>query len=88
MPREQEQFLEVVDRDTAERRWLAAIRADVPLPGENVPLADLLGRVLAEDVRAGGRFFSSASRADGFVVIPADLEGYPIGADVTVWLYD
>ena len=31
---------------------------------------------------------SSTTRADGFVVVPADLEGYPIGAKVTVWFYD
>ncbi len=31
---------------------------------------------------------SSTSRADGFVVIPADSEGYPAGAVVSVYLYD
>ena len=62
MPREQEQFLEVVDRDTAEGRWLAAIPADVPLPRENVPLAELLARVLTEDVRAGVDVSSPARR--------------------------
>ena len=51
MAREQDQFLEVVDRDTAETRWWAAIRPEV-LAGERVELAGLLGRVLAEDVHA------------------------------------
>ncbi len=73
MPREQEQFLEVVDRDTAERRWWAAIRPDV-LTSEVVPLASLLGRVLAEDVKAG-------------VDVPAfdrsNVDGYAIRAEET-----
>ena len=49
MAREQDQFLDVVDRDTAERRWLEAIRPRV-LEAERVALATSLGRVLAGDV--------------------------------------
>jgi len=37
---------------------------------------------------SGASMLSSTVRADGFVVVPADLEGYPEGATVTVWLYD
>ena len=37
---------------------------------------------------SGASILSSTTRADGFVVVPADLEGYPVGATVTVWLYD
>ncbi len=37
---------------------------------------------------SGASILSSTTRADGFVVIPADLEGYAPGASVTVWLYD
>ena len=37
---------------------------------------------------SGASILSSTTRADGFVVVPADLEGHPIGANVTVWLYD
>jgi molybdopterin molybdotransferase len=37
---------------------------------------------------SGASILSSTTRADGFVVIPADLEGYPSGENVTVWLYD
>ncbi len=37
---------------------------------------------------AGASILSSTTRADGFVLVPADLEGYPSGAIVTVWLYD
>ena len=35
---------------------------------------------------SGASILSSTTRADGFVVVPADLEGYPAGANVTVWL--
>ena len=31
---------------------------------------------------------SSTTRADGFVIVPADSEGFPSGADVHVWLYE
>ena len=36
----------------------------------------------------GASLLSSTSRADGFVVIPPDSEGYPPGAEVDVYLYD
>jgi molybdopterin molybdotransferase len=36
----------------------------------------------------GASILSSVSRADGFVVIPAELEGYPAAALVDVWCYD
>jgi putative molybdopterin biosynthesis protein len=47
----QTQFLEVLERDEAERRWRGAIDVS-PLSAETVPLARALGRVLAENVRA------------------------------------
>jgi molybdopterin molybdotransferase len=37
---------------------------------------------------SGASALSSTTRADGFVVIPADSEGYPAGASIQVWLYD
>jgi molybdopterin molybdotransferase len=37
---------------------------------------------------SGASILSSTTRADGFVVVPADLEGYAAGTLVTVWLYD
>jgi molybdopterin molybdotransferase len=37
---------------------------------------------------AGASRLSSTTRADGFIVIPDDSEGFASGADVTVWLYD
>jgi molybdopterin biosynthesis enzyme len=30
---------------------------------------------------------SSTTRADGFVIVPADSEGFASGAGVKVWLY-
>jgi molybdopterin molybdotransferase len=37
---------------------------------------------------SGASILSSTTRADGFVIVPPDLEGYAAGASVTVWLYD
>jgi molybdopterin molybdotransferase len=37
---------------------------------------------------SGASILSSTTRADGFVVVPAELEGYPPGANVTMYLYD
>lgn len=37
---------------------------------------------------SGASILSSVSRADGFVVIPVDREGYPAGARIDVWCYD
>jgi putative molybdopterin biosynthesis protein len=73
MPREQEQFLDVVDRDTAERRWWGVVQP-ATLGGELVPLAEALGRVLADDVVAG-------------VDVPAfdrsNVDGYALRAEET-----
>jgi molybdopterin molybdotransferase len=62
-------------------------------------LASELGRVDYARVRvgpegveplaiSGASILTSTTRADGFVVVPADREGYPAGAVVRVWLYD
>ncbi|HEV3122843.1 MAG TPA: gephyrin-like molybdotransferase Glp [Isosphaeraceae bacterium] len=62
-------------------------------------LSSALGRVdytrvkIVQDVveplaTSGASILSSTTRADGFVVVPANLEGYAAGAQVTVWLYD
>ena len=37
---------------------------------------------------SGASILSSTTRADGFVLVPADLEGYPDRAEVSVYLYD
>jgi molybdopterin molybdotransferase len=36
---------------------------------------------------SGASILSSTTRADGFVIVPADSEGYPAGAEVEVFLY-
>ena len=75
MAREQDQFLDVVDRDTAESRWWAAIRPRA-LPSERVELADLLGRVLAEDVLADVDVPAfDRSNVDGYAVKAGETYG-------------
>ena len=71
----QTQFLTALDRDEAERRWRAAIET-APLSAEPVPLADALGRVLAEDVEAGPDVPGfDRSNMDGFAVRAEDTFG-------------
>lgn len=75
MPREQDQFLDVVDRDTAERRWWDAVRPR-PLGSEVVPLGQALGRVLAADVLATVDVPGfDRSNLDGFAVQASDTFG-------------
>jgi len=71
----QRQFLEVLERDEAERRWRAAIDV-APLAPERVPLASALGRVLAQDVLAEVDVPGfDRSNLDGFAVRAADTFG-------------
>jgi putative molybdopterin biosynthesis protein len=66
---EQEQFLYVLDRDEAERRFRAAIDA-TPRGVERVPLDAALGRVLAADVVSPVDVPSfDRSNVDGFAVV-------------------
>jgi putative molybdopterin biosynthesis protein len=75
MAREQEQFLDVVDRDTAERRWWSALRPEV-LAAEVIPLGSALGRVLAGDVIASIDVPPfDRSNVDGFAVQAQDTFG-------------
>jgi putative molybdopterin biosynthesis protein len=71
----QEQFLDVVDRDEAEARFRSRLRLE-PLGAEEVPLAAVLGRILAQDVTAASDVpgFDRAS-VDGFAVRAADTAG-------------
>jgi putative molybdopterin biosynthesis protein len=71
----QEQFLTVIDRDEAERRFRAVLDLR-PLEAETVPLAVALGRVLAADVVAPLDVpgFDRAN-VDGFAVQAADTFG-------------
>ena len=71
----QQQFLEVLDRDEAERRWREVI-GDRPLANETVPLEAALGRVLAEDVRAEVDVPGfDRSNMDGFAIRASDSFG-------------
>lgn len=37
---------------------------------------------------SGASILSSTTRADGFTIVPAEWEGYPPGAEITVFLYE
>jgi len=72
---EQQQFLNVIDRDEAEKRFRAALDLS-PLDSEQVSLAEAVGRVLAEDAVAliDVPGFDRAN-VDGFAVRAADTFG-------------
>src|SRR5262249_36189112 len=73
--REQEQFLHVVDRDEAERRFQAALDL-TPRGVETVAIDAALGRVLAADVLSPVDVPSfDRSNVDGFAVVAADTFG-------------
>ncbi|MGB0619108.1 MAG: molybdopterin biosynthesis protein [Myxococcota bacterium] len=75
MSRPQQQFLEVLDRDEAEARWREVV-GGAALGSETVGLADALGRVLAEDVRASVDVPGfDRSNMDGFAVRASDTFG-------------
>ncbi|MEX0937101.1 MAG: gephyrin-like molybdotransferase Glp [Pirellulales bacterium] len=84
-------------------RLLGGRRAQWPYHQHRLPLArklvSVVGRLDYARVKiaqgrveplsiGGASVLSSTTRADGFVVVPADSEGYPPGAEVTVYLYD
>jgi putative molybdopterin biosynthesis protein len=72
---EQEQFLHVVDRDEAERRFRAAIDL-TPRGTERVALDAALGRVLAKDVVSPVDVPSfDRANVDGFAVVAEDTFG-------------
>jgi putative molybdopterin biosynthesis protein len=73
--REQEQFLQVLDRDEAERRFRAALDL-TPRGVERIPLEQALGRILAVDVLAPVDVPSfDRSNVDGFAVVAEDTFG-------------
>ena len=73
--RDQEQFLQVLDRDEAERRFRAAIDC-TPRGTEVVPLDAALGRVLADDIVSPVDVPSfDRSNVDGFAVVAEDTFG-------------
>ncbi|MBI3409016.1 MAG: molybdopterin biosynthesis protein [Planctomycetes bacterium] len=72
---QQQQFLDVIDRDEAERRFHAALDLR-PLEAETVALSAALGRVLAKDVAAPIDVPSfDRANVDGFAVQAADTFG-------------
>jgi putative molybdopterin biosynthesis protein len=72
---EQSQFLQVLDRDEAERRFRAALDC-TPRGSEVVPLDGALGRVLAADVVSPVDVPSfDRSNVDGFAVVAEDTFG-------------
>jgi putative molybdopterin biosynthesis protein len=73
--RDQEQFLQVVDRDEAERRLRAAVDCS-PRGVETVALDAALGRVLAADILSPVDVPSfDRSNVDGFAVVAEDTFG-------------
>ena len=73
--RNQEQFLQVLDRDEAERRFRAAVDL-APRGIEPVTLDQALGRVLAVDVTSPVDVPSfDRSNVDGFAVVAEDTFG-------------
>ena len=83
---QQQQFLEVIDRDEAERRWRESIDV-APLPPEVVPLGEALGRVLSQDVRAEVDVPGfDRSNMDGFAVRASDTYGASEEKPVTLAL--
>jgi molybdopterin molybdotransferase len=84
-------------------RRLGGRPAELPYRATRLPLAhkivSMVGRVDYVRVRmqheaveplavSGASILSSTTRADGFVFVPADLEGYAEGETVEVFLYD
>src|SRR5713226_3349716 len=71
----QKQFLNVIDRDEAERRFQALLDLR-PLEAEEIALSEALGRVLARDVLAPVDVPSfDRSNVDGFAVRAEDTYG-------------
>ncbi len=71
----QEQFLDVIDRDEAEKRFQSVLQLQ-PLGSETVAVAEALGRVLAVDVVADGDVPAfDRSNYDGFAVRAEDTYG-------------
>src|ERR1043166_4272330 len=72
---QQDQFLDVIDRDEAERRFHAVLDLR-PLPAEEILLAEALQRVLARDVVAPLDVPGfDRSNMDGFAVRAEDTFG-------------
>ena len=83
---DQEQFLNVIDRDEAERRFRAALNLQ-PLGVERISVRESLGRVLADNVVARVDVPSfDRSNFDGYAVQAADTFGASEMAPKTLFL--
>ncbi len=83
---DQEQFLDVIDRDEAERRFRSALSL-APLGAERISLNEALGRVLAADVLARVDVPAfDRSNFDGFALRAVDTFGTSELAPKTVRL--
>jgi putative molybdopterin biosynthesis protein len=86
-PFRQEQFLTVLDRDEADRRFRSHLDLS-PLEPETVPLADAHQRVLAEDVRTPVDVPGfDRSNVDGFAVRAEDTFGASEDSPVSLDLH-
>lgn len=84
---EQDQFLQVLDRDEAERRFRAALTL-TPVGLERVPLDAALGRVLGADVVSPVDVPSfDRANVDGFALVAEDTFGAREDAPRTVALH-
>ena len=84
--RDQEQFLQVLDRDEAERRFRAVLDL-APRGIERVDLESALGRVLAADVQSPVDVPSfDRSNVDGYAVVAEDTFGASEEVPLTVRL--
>ena len=73
---EQQQFLNVIDRDEAERRWRATFSTSDAQGTEMVPVSEALGRLLAEPIASEVDVpFFDRSNLDGFAVRAVDTYG-------------
>ncbi|HYI91474.1 MAG TPA: molybdopterin biosynthesis protein, partial [Beijerinckiaceae bacterium] len=84
----QEQFLTVLPREEAVRRFESAL-SPAPVGTERAELAEALGRVLAEDVASPGDVPPfDRSAVDGFAVRAADIAAARETAPVSLRLND
>jgi putative molybdopterin biosynthesis protein len=85
---EQEQFLTILSRDEALSRFEAALFPR-PVPSERLPLSDVLGRALSEDIAAPIDVPPfDRSNVDGFAVRSADIASAGEATPVRVLLND
>ena len=66
--------------------WPAAALGDIDVP-EDYARVQIVGGAVEPLGVGGASLLTSTTRGDGFVIIPADSEGFAAGAEVEVWLY-